>query len=148
VRKTWYAGAIGIFLLGAAGAGQADVRPETGTAGPTADGPAVADPLRYNTIGGVLPSGLSPSLPPRPASRQTELFDGGLPLLGGLGGLPPSNTLPEVPGVPDLSGLPAGGMTIVPAVGEPATTATPSTEPRREFSPNGRPVAGIDQQYK
>jgi hypothetical protein len=148
VRKTWYAGAVvavGIFLFGVAVPAQADVRPETGTAGPTADGPAVANPLRYNTIGGVLPGGLTPSWPPPPASRQTERFDGGLPLLGGLGGLPPSNTLPEVPRVPDMSGLPAGGMTVVPDVGEPATTAT---EPRREFSPNGRPVAGIDQQYK
>jgi len=151
-------------------------------------------PIVGQLFGGLLPSGGTPSLLQQPTARQAEVFDGGMPLLGGLGGLLPSNTLPQVdggpnvPGTPDVSGLPAGGMTVVPAIGKPAAQqpaaqkpavapptqawpkpavtpddprlheepldsdatpgATPSTEPRREFSPDGRPVAGIDEQYK
>ncbi|WP_030441163.1 hypothetical protein [Actinoplanes subtropicus] len=130
-------------------------------------------PVVGQLFGGLLPSGGTPSLLQRPTDRQTELFDGGMPLLGGLGGGLPANQLPEVPGVPNVSGLPAGGFTVAPAVAAPAhgkpkpavtpddprlheepldTDATPSatlpTDPRREFSPNGRPVAGIDDQYR
>ncbi|MFF5079433.1 hypothetical protein ACFY36_20440 [Actinoplanes sp. NPDC000266] len=105
---------------------------------------------------------------------------GGLPLVGGLlmpDGQPSAGlTRPiarKATGDPaDTSGLPAGGMAIVPAAdagfaqAKPnkrpkpapvaATTAAPE-DPRlheepidehRQFSPNGRPVAGIDQQYK
>jgi len=131
-------------------------------------------PVLGQLFGGLLPSGGTPSLLQRPTARQAEVFDGGMPLLGGLGGLLPSNKLPQVdggpdvPGVPDLSGMPSGAMTIVP-VAKPAqekpqpaatpddprlheepldTDATPPTEPRREFSPDGRPVAGIDEQYR
>lgn len=146
-------------------------------------------PIVGQLFGGLLPSGGTSSLLQQPTARQTELFDGGMPLLGGLGGLLPSNTLPQVdggpdvPGAPDVSGLPAGGMTVVPAFGKPAAqkpavapaapekpkpaatpddprlheepvdsdatpSATPATEPRREFSADGRPVAGIDEQYR
>jgi len=131
-------------------------------------------PIVGRLFGGLLPSGGTSSLLQRPTARQAELFDGGMPLLGGLGGLLPSNKLPQVDGGPDVPGLPAGGMTVVPAVGKPATVppaqekpkpavtpddprlheepvdtdATPPTEPRREFSPDGRPVAGIDEQYR
>jgi hypothetical protein len=136
-------------------------------------------PIVGRLFGGLQPSGGTSSLLQRPTARQAELFDGGMPLLGGLGGLLPSNTVPQVggpdvPGVPDVSGLPAGGMTVVPSLGKPATVppaqarpkpavipadprlheepvdtdATPPTEPRREFSADGRPVAGIDEQYR
>jgi hypothetical protein len=134
-------------------------------------------PIVGQLFGGLLPSGGTSGLMQPPTARQAELFDGGMPLLGGLGGLLPSNKLPQVdggpnvpaaPGAPVLSGMPAGAMTIVP-VAKPAqekpqpaatpddprlheepvdTDATPPTEPRREFSPDGRPVAGIDDQYK
>jgi len=153
-------------------------------------------------LGGLLPNGGTPSLGQRPTMRQAEYFDGGMPLLGGLGGLLPANTLPrsgdgpDIPGVPDASGLPAGGIAIVPAAttptfGQPAANQpaaaqpaaaqpapqgkpaaqdkpqrpkpvvtpddprlheepidTDATAPRRAFSPDGRPVAGIDEQYR
>jgi len=146
-------------------------------------------PVLGQLFGGLLPSGGTSGLLQRPTPRQTETFDGGMPLLGGLGGMLPSNALPrvdggpDVPGTPDVSGLPAGGMTVMPAFGKPAAqkpavapttqakpkpavtpddprlheepvdvdatpSATASTEPRREFSPDGRPVAGVDEQYK
>jgi hypothetical protein len=170
-------------------------------------------------FGGMLPDGGWPSALQQPTMRQAEAFDGGMPLLGGLGGLLPVNELPRTApsgGKPDTSGLPAGGVTVVPAAGNPAagpaaataparpggqapaagqlpagqtagpaagpapagqTTAgqpaKPAKQPKpaatpddprlheepldepvdgeaghRTFSPDGRPVAGIDQQYK
>jgi hypothetical protein len=133
-------------------------------------------------LGGLLPSGGTPNMLQRPTARQAETFDGGMPLLGGLGGLLPVNALPrpgdgpDVTGVPDASGLPAGGMAIVPAATTPPTFGKPATDqpaqspkpaatlddaprlheepvdgeataPRRDFTPDGRPVAGIDEQY-
>ncbi|XVV12337.1 hypothetical protein ACQP2X_47330 [Actinoplanes sp. CA-131856] len=122
-----------------------------------------------------------------------------LPLLGNSGGLPVVGGLLMPDGQPsagltrpsaglnrpiarkatgdpaDTSGLPAGGMAIIPAADpgfsqakpnkrpKPAAAAAPAAasvtpeDPRlheepidehRQFSPNGRPVAGIDQQYK
>ena len=156
-------------------------------------------PLRnlplFGLLGGLLPSGGTPSLMQRPTSRQAELFDGGMPLLGGLGGMLPVNGLrkvgdgPDTIGVPDTSGLPAGGIAIIPAATEPPAFGKPAAQPavdqpaadqpaadqpsqdrpkpaatpddprlheepvdgespRHEFSANGRPVAGIDQQYR
>jgi hypothetical protein len=159
-------------------------------------------------LGGLLPNGGTPSLMQQPTMRQAETFDGGLPLLGGLGGLLPVNAAPKARPAgdrPDTSGLPAGGMAVVPAAtpafGHPATPDQPATDqpatdqpavdqvaapdagstaapakparqkpapavapddprlheepdageaggPRREFSADGRPVAGIDEQYK
>ncbi|MEU8815929.1 hypothetical protein [Actinoplanes sp. NPDC048796] len=104
------------------------------------------------------------------------LSGGGLPLVGGLlmpdGRPSPGLNRPiarkAAGNTPDTSGLPAGGMAIIPAADaapaqpkpnkrpKPAPAATPD-DPRlheepidehRQFSPNGRPVAGIDQQYK
>jgi hypothetical protein len=153
-------------------------------------------------IGGLLPSGGTPSLlQQQPTARQAEAFDGGLPLLGGLGGLLPVNHTPKTGG-PDTTGMPAGGMAVLPAAtapsfaadqtpaaapsagasapavaapaastgasapasadsDQPSTDAAPddprlheepvdgeSGTPRRAFSPDGRPVAGVDQQYK
>jgi hypothetical protein len=159
-------------------------------------------------IWGLLPNGGQPSGLSRPTQRQTETFDGGMPLLGGLGGLLPVNdgprTLPA-DGKPDITGLPAGGLAIVPAQAVPAAGQTPAAQapaaaqaptaaqapvaqapadpatqakpaqdtkdqkpkpvvtpddPRlheepvdgeashRQFSADGRPIAGVDQQYK
>ena len=138
-------------------------------------------------------------------ARQAETFDGGMPLLGGLGGLLPVFDTPRIRPVdrkPDVSGLPAGGVAVVPSAAQagpakinpapgvpaqavpaqdakdpdikdqdtkdhdgqdadrqPKPAATPD-DPRlheepidseassRVFSPDGRPVAGVDQQYK
>jgi hypothetical protein len=78
-------------------------------------------------IGGLLPSGPARSFAERPSMRQAEMFDGGLPLLGGLGGLLPANGTPRTPTGegPDVSGMPAGGLAILPA----AATGKPATAP-------------------
>jgi hypothetical protein len=169
------------------------------------DGMSVGDlPMRsvFSDIplfNGLLPDGGTPSATRPTTARQAEAFDGGVPLLGGLGGLLPVNSLPTTNPIgeaPDTSGLPAGGMAVIPAVqpgqapAEPADndvptpatsdpakpapaksgpatpaadeTPTPAVTPddprlheepidgeaRRDFSPDGRPVAGIDEQYK
>ncbi|GAA2647387.1 hypothetical protein [Paractinoplanes durhamensis] len=145
---------------------------------------------------GLLPNGGVPSARQVATPDQTESFDGGLPLLGGLGGMLPVNRIstatPDDDG-PDLSGLPAGGMAVLPAVvadddttpaldedpavqpdqsassaapdqspsaPDPSTSSAADDDPRlheepvdgeaakRAFSPDGRPVAGVDQQYK
>jgi len=152
-------------------------------------------------IGGLL--GGSSNLTQRPTMRQAEAFSGGMPLLGGLGGLLPVNSLPRVlPAgtVPDTTGLPTGGMTVVPAdtdsvapataptadpgFAPPAATAPAKAQPAdaqpakaqpakaqpkpaatpddprlheepvdgehvrdRSFSPDSRPVAGVDRQF-
>lgn len=127
--------------------------------------------------GGLLPDGRTPDAGARPTTRQAELFDGGMPLLGGLGGVLPPNTLRRDQSAgdsPDTTGLPAGGTTVVPAAApgtapasplpgaaepKPRPAATPDDprlheEPidgeasrRRPFSPDGRPIAGIDPEY-
>jgi hypothetical protein len=127
----------------------------------------------------LLPSVDAPDDSQDPWAWQTEKYSGGMPLLGGLGGMLPVNSLPRVlPAgtVPDTSGLPTGGMTVIPADApdsglgtakaqpadgakakdEPKSAATPD-DPRlheepidgehRSFSNDVRPVAGIDRQY-
>lgn len=125
-------------------------------------------------LGGLMPNGqqqqFSSSLD-RPTVGETE----GLPLLGGLLPVPGTPDVPSVSGLPG-GGMtvlapatashdrarPAAAATATPA----APAATPSTaaptsdapvDPRlheepidpseRTFSPDGRPVAGIDKQY-
>ena len=174
-----------------------------------------AGDLQFNRLLGELfrglrPDGVTPGALRRPTAGQLEKFDGGMPLLGGLGGLLPVNDLPRHAPAgpePDTSGLPAGGLTVLPgantsAVGVPPTAgqaaqpaqpgqpnqadqpgqqppaqhqpaqaakpgrdkpmpdATPDdprlheepvedeASPHRPFSPDGRPVAGFDQDYK
>jgi hypothetical protein len=163
-------------------------------------------------FGGLLPDGGTPGMMrPTASANQAEAFNGGVPLLGGLGGVLPVNALPKskkLTDVPDTSGLPAGGMAIIPAATATASTARPgvpqipatgrptpapssgATQPapaddatdagqpakneapkdqakpaatpddprlheepvdgeaRRVFSSDGRPVAGVDQQYR
>ncbi|GAA0544507.1 hypothetical protein GCM10010172_27610 [Paractinoplanes ferrugineus] len=248
----------GILLFGAGAPAHADLRAGTGPAEPAgnqladllaaADGAAGQDQQRYRTLGksplgelrpadlksagptGLLPDGGTPSaMRPVASVRQADAFNGGVPLLGGLGGLPPANALPtpKAGEVSDGSGLPPGGLVLLPAAtsrpglgqavpgiakaatsrpsanqltaGEPATSrattsrataAQPATAPpaaapqpatdepadtpptaatdgmptsaadpgrheepvgnevRRTFSADGRPVAGVDQQYR
>ena len=92
--------------------------------------------LALPRLGGLLPDG---------PIRPLEAFGGRLPLLGGLAGRPPVNVLRAAtePG----SGLPPGG---VPVTDAPLAAVDPvGTVPtHRPFSPDTRPIAGIDEQYK
>ncbi|WP_433298688.1 hypothetical protein ACQP2F_44155 [Actinoplanes sp. CA-030573] len=71
-------------------------------------------------LGGLLPDGGTPGVMQRSAAPR-EAFDGGVPLLGGLGGLLPANEVPRGGDGPDTTGdaLPAGGMAILPAATAP-----------------------------
>jgi hypothetical protein len=128
---------------------------------------------------GLLPSGQQqwfdePSVDPSSLDRPTVSEAESSPLFGGV--------LPT-PAVPDISGLPAGGMAVLaPAHSAPSPAATATASPaapvssaapaapaapvssaapadprlheepidssERTFSPDGRPVAGVDQQFK
>jgi hypothetical protein len=68
------------------------------------------------------------------AARESALFDGGLPLLGGLGGLMPVNETPDTHPADDddVTGMPAGGTLVDPADGtqaDPATVDPAITDP-------------------
>jgi hypothetical protein len=131
-------------------------------------------------LNGLLPSGQQqsfddPSVDPSWLDRPTVSETESSPLLGGV--------LPT-PAVPDISGLPGGGMAVLAPAHSPAaavssaapvasaapmssaapvssvapvSSAAPA-DPRlheepidsneRTFSPDGRPVAGVDQQFK
>jgi hypothetical protein len=112
------------------------------------------------------PSSVDPSSLDRPVAGSTE----SMPLLGGLlptPGTPSVPSLPAVPSLSDVSGLPGGGMAVLapataghnkakPATSAPATSAPadprlheePIDPSERTFSPDTRPVAGIDRQYR
>jgi hypothetical protein len=94
--------------------------------------------LALPRLGGLLPDG---------PIRPLEAFGGRLPLLGGLAGRPPVNVLRAAtePG----SGLPPGGTPVTDAPPVAANTGMGGPAPtHRPFSPDTRPIAGIDQQYK
>ena len=84
---------------------------------------------RLPLIGGLLPNGQSP-FAGMTQSQEAGLLDGGLPLLGGLGGLLPSS---NVRSLPALSGLPGGGTAIneQPAQARPARIKPAKSEPTR-----------------
>jgi hypothetical protein len=68
-----------------------------------------------------------------------------VPLLGGLGGLPPANEAPRTPpatGDAAPTGMPPGGTAV-----DPIREDTAGGE-RRSFSEGGRPVAGEDQDFR
>jgi hypothetical protein len=91
-------------------------------------------------LGGLLPNGGTPGVLQRPTTRQAEAFDGGVPLLGGLGGLLPVNGMPKVADIPDTTGMPAGGMAILPAATTPPAFGQSAAAPARPAA--GQPVAG------
>jgi hypothetical protein len=74
--------------------------------------------------GGLLGGGLTPDgrTASAGAPRESALFDGGVPLLGGLGGLLPANETPRtLPATGDdtPTGMPAGGTDVDPALVDP-----------------------------
>ncbi|MBM2617276.1 hypothetical protein JIG36_17115 [Actinoplanes sp. LDG1-06] len=75
-------------------------------------------------------------------SSKTESFEGGVPLLGGLGGAQPANQGGDEP---DISGLPLGGVMILPAASAtaaPATSAVPVPDSAAGMPTAGTPAAG------
>ncbi|AGZ46466.1 hypothetical protein [Actinoplanes friuliensis] len=122
--------------------------------------------------GGLLGGGLTPDgrSAANTAPRESALFDGGLPLLGGLGGLTPANETPTTlpaDGDDPVTGMPAGGTAVDPALVDPpkddtSTADEPVDDPRlheeptdgeaggdeRSFSSGGRPIAGEDKDFK
>jgi hypothetical protein len=137
----------------------------------------VGDLLNGGGLPGLMPDGSAPGGPAPVASKESGLLGGGVPLLGGLGGLlpEPARTLPA--DVPDTSGMPGGGTAVDPAdtgtdkpAGPDPAASSPAAEPQpggpgdddkrlheepiddeagggRTFS-DGRPVAGQDPDYK
>jgi hypothetical protein len=137
----------------------------------------VGDLLNGGGLTGLMPDGSAPGGPAPVASKESGLLGGGVPLLGGLGGLlpEPARTLPA--DVPDASGMPGGGTAVDPAdtgtdkpAGPDPAASSPAAEPQpngpgdddkrlheepiddeagggRTFS-DGRPVAGQDPDYK
>jgi hypothetical protein len=100
-------------------------------------GGALGGVVPANLLGGLIPAGLlggglTPDgrVAPARAPRESALFDGGLPLLGGLGGLLPANgsprTLPATAGATP-PGMPPGGTPVDPATTEPDPTLTDPT---------------------
>ncbi|HET6533257.1 MAG TPA: hypothetical protein VFH03_21930 [Actinoplanes sp.] len=76
---------------------------------------------------GLMPDGSAPLAPTGRSTRESGLLGGGVPLLGGLGGLlpEPARTLPA--DGPDTSGMPAGGTTVDPSdIGDPSDTGDPA----------------------
>ncbi|MEV4704794.1 hypothetical protein [Actinoplanes sp. NPDC049316] len=80
-----------------------------------------------------------PPLDAGPAPHESGLFTGGLPLLGGLGGLLPVDDAPD-----GASGLPAGGTPV--ADDDPRLHEEPAGD-ERAFSDSGRPIAGEDVDF-
>lgn len=84
--------------------------------------------------GGLLGGGLTPDgrTGSARAPRESALFGGGVPLLGGLGGLLPANEAPRTlprPGDDTPTGMPAGGTAVDPYTGAPATADAAATDP-------------------
>ena len=152
MRKWFYAGAVagGFLLLGAAPA-QADVAPAPAgdLLGSLTGGPGSLVPADL-LGGGLLAGGLTPDGRTGAAGPQQEsaLFDGGVPLLGGLGGLLPANGSPRtLPATGDdaPTGMPAGGtavdpVLVDPAPSDPAPTAQPSTVDPQPSGPGSDPT--------
>jgi hypothetical protein len=158
--------------LGGAGdrTAQHPARPATEDLPAVGGGLPVSNLPISNLLGGGLPliGSLMPNGPTAGLSRadqESGLLGGDLPLLGGL------LEGPNAPVAPAVSGLPAGG-TDVPAAQDPARTKPAAVKPaedpaiandarlheeptdpegkggnRRAFS-DGRPVAGVDPDYK
>ena len=137
--RTWLV--IGGFLVaGVLGPAPAPASAVDGAGPPAAARPGDSSPrpariatLIPELVGGL--DGLAGTPSAAGSPQESALFDGGLPLLGGLGGQPPAN---EVPATEVATGLPIGGL----VVNKPAPRKT------RPFSATGRPIAGVDKDYE
>jgi hypothetical protein len=112
---------------------------------------------RLPLLGGLTADGRIPAEAP----QESGLFTGGLPLLGGLGGVLPVNEVPDgVATLPAMNGLPAGGTDVTPSALAGSSDSEPADDPRmheepvddeatpkRTFSAGGRPVAGEDGDF-
>ncbi|GAA3338958.1 hypothetical protein GCM10020358_20940 [Amorphoplanes nipponensis] len=181
MRKWFYAGAVagGLLLLGAAPAHADGVPAPAGGLLGSLDGEpgsGLTSLVPANLLGGGLIGGgptADGRTAPASARQESALFDGGVPLLGGLGGLLPANESPRTlpgAGYDTLSGLPAGGTPVDPTLVDPAPTDSagaaaanqPVDDPRlheepiddeaggrkRTFSAGGRPIAGEDRDFR
>lgn len=107
--------------------------------------PGSNDPDLTAVASGVTrPARPAPVRPLRESARGPALFEGGEPLLGGLGGLLPANGTPAGAAA---SGLPPGGTSVPASASAPAaaTAEKPADQPagrQRSFSDGGRPVDG------
>lgn len=92
--------------------------------------------------GGLLGGGLTPDgrMASAAAPRESALFDGGVPLLGGLGGLLPANEVPRTPPADDdtPTGMPAGGTPVDPALVDPAPADPALVDPADPQAGNGK----------
>ena len=150
MRNWCFAGMVasGLLLLGATPA-RADAIPAPAGVLPSSQaspGGGGLDPAGRAIPAELLGGGLTPDGGTAAAAtpRESALFDGGVPLLGGLGGLLPANKVPRrLPAAGDDTpiGMPPGGTAV-----DPATADQPIGE-RRTFSDGGRPVAGEDQDF-
>jgi hypothetical protein len=99
---------------------------------------------------GLMPDGSAPLAPAGPSNRESGLLGGGVPLLGGLGGLlpEPARTLPA--DGPGTSGMPAGGTAVdtpdqpgsdQPGSDDPATDEPATGDPATDGPATGEPAA-------
>lgn len=123
--------AAGLGLLGIDPA-RAEIVPPAGGSSSTLDFPAddITD-LLPELAGGL--NGLAGTPAATATPRESALFDGGLPLLGGLGGQRPANQVPAT-GERAATGLPPGGIVL--------------RQPGRAFSDTPRPIAGVDRDFE
>ncbi|GAA3931356.1 hypothetical protein [Actinoplanes auranticolor] len=136
-------GGRGSGLTGGSARGNVDGDRTTVADGQSRGGPrtgALGNLIPANLLGGgLLGGGLTPDGRTAPAGqpRESALFDGGVPLLGGLGGLLPANEAPRtLPATGDdaPTGMPAGGTDVDPAVVDPALV-----DPAPAAPADGRP---------
>jgi len=133
--RTWLVtGGLMVGLLGLAPA-PASAVDGAGLTGDSSPRPARIATLLPELVGGL--NGLAGTPSATGPLQESALFDGGLPLLGGLGGEPPANEAPADEAA--ATGLPIGGT----VVGKPAPRKKP-----RPFTETGRPIAGVDKDYE
>jgi hypothetical protein len=135
---------------GSAGGGRAGDR-----AGQSGSGQAIGglgNLIPANLLGGGLWGGgltADGRMAPAEGPRESALFDGGVPLLGGLGGLLPANETPRtLPATGDdtPTGMPAGGTAVDPALDpalvDPADGQAGNAKDGKDGSKNGKGQAG------
>jgi hypothetical protein len=133
---------------------------------PSFDGPTVGETESRPMLGGLLPDPGTPSAPAIPSAPGIPSAAGipsapGIPSVTDLSGLPAGGMAVLAPAISGHhkakpAATPTAGPSSTPSI--PSTTSSGPADPRlheepidpseRTFSPDTRPVAGIDQQYK